>query len=140
MWLLAASTIRNMATTPEIVTAEELRELLKAPKRSKYHSKKCDCGSKHDSLKECRRSHDLQMMQRSGLISDLQEQVPFVLLPKHFLYGRTRPAVRYYADFTYMEKGIKVIEDTKSPATRTGLWMLKMRLMMEKYGIEVRLS
>lgn len=138
----------DMAQVPEIVTPEEFRRLVHKRAVTKFRSVRCGrdypwC-NKHDSLKEHGRAMELEMMQRSGLIKELQEQVPFELLPSHVLFGRKRPPVRYVADWTYWEQkgGIweKVVEDCKSKPTRTPVWMLKMRLMKEKYGIEARLS
>ena len=55
------------------------------------------------------------MLQKGGLISDLQLQVRFEICPKKYANKRAR---YYVADFVYTENGQKVIEDVKSPITR----------------------
>lgn len=50
--------------------------------KSKYHSRKTERhGMKFDSLKECKRYWELRALEEKGEISDLQRQVPFVLIP-----------------------------------------------------------
>lgn len=39
---------------------------------------------------------------------------------------------------TYTEDGKKVVEDTKSEATKTPLYRLKKRLLAERYGIKIK--
>ena len=52
------------------------------------------------------------------------------------LYGRRRPAVKYKADFRYIEKGETVVEDVKG--MRTPVYNLKRHLMKAVHGIEIR--
>ena len=50
--------------------------------KSKYHNKKVMIdGIKFDSKKEANRYQELKLMQRAGIISDLQRQVKYVLIP-----------------------------------------------------------
>ncbi len=100
-------------------------------RRNKYGNKKTELdGIVFDSKKEASRWAELVMLEKVGLISDLQRQVPFEIVPK---VGKDR--ARYYiADFTYMQAGKKVIEDVKSPATRLDqLYRLKRALVLWKY-------
>lgn len=121
---------------------------------SKYHSFKATTadGITHDSRKEARRWCELQMMQRAGVISDLQRQVKFVLIPT-----QTEPFPRfgkrgnrladgervvekectYIADFVYTENGERVVEDTKSDATKTKEYRIKKKLMLWVHGIKI---
>jgi hypothetical protein len=46
--------------------------------------------------------------------------------------------VRYIADFVYVERGAKVVEDCKG--VQTPMFRLKARVMLMEYGIEVRLT
>ena len=102
---------------------------------SKYHSKKTMVGDKvFDSKKEADRFVELALMEKGKYIQDLQTQVAFPLLPKS-KYGRE---IKYVADFTYYEDGKLVVEDVKSPITKTPLYRLKKRLMGEIYGIKVK--
>ena len=73
-------------------------------------------------------------MEKGKYIQDLKTQVTFPLLPKS-QYGRE---IKYIADFTYYEDGKLVVEDVKSPVTKTPLYRLKKRLMGELYGIKVK--
>ena len=88
-------------------------------------------GKKFDSRKEANRYCELKILQRAGKISDLKLQVPFVLIDKSDK-GR---AIRYIADFVYIEQGHTVVEDVKG--VKTDVYKLKKRLMAERYGIEI---
>jgi len=90
-------------------------------KRSKYRSQKVEQdGITFDSKKEARRWAELQAMQAEGRISGLQRQVAFELAPGVRLDGeaRKKPALRYVADFVWMENGMQVVADCKSAPTR----------------------
>lgn len=74
-----------------------------------------------DSRKECRRSIELEIMQRGGVISHLERQKAFELQPGYVNNkGEKIRPITYVADFYYYDKdrGIWVAEDVKSPATR----------------------
>lgn len=111
-----------------------------APKRPKYGNKKAEAdGHVFDSEKERRRYHEICLQLRAGAISDLQMQVVFVLVPSVRLDGKMKPAVRYVADFVYMQQGAQVVEDVKSEATRKlPVYRLKKHLMKHVHDIEVR--
>ena len=59
--------------------------------------------------------------------------------------GRRVRAIRYRADFTYRQRlmtreGLSwalVVEDVKSRATRTKDYLLKRKLMKERFGIDI---
>lgn len=119
---------------------------------SKYHSKKITVdGETFDSKKEYRRYRELLLMEKAGLISDLQRQVKFLLIPtqyEHFpRYGKNgkelTPGKRvvekecaYYADFVYTENGRDVVEDTKG--VRTPEYIIKRKLMLHIHRIRIR--
>lgn len=99
---------------------------------SKYHNRRVVVdGLRFDSIKEAHRWCELCLLQRAGQITDLRRQVPFVLIPKS-AHGR---AVKYIADFVYIEGGREVIEDAKG--VRTAVYKLKKRLMAEQ-GKQIR--
>ena len=108
---------------------------------NKYGNKKWELdGKTFDSQREARRYQELRYMMRAGMITDLQTQVPFELIPSQRVGGKVveRP-VKYVADFVYTtEDGVRVVEDVKSPATRTPQYVIKRKLMLHKYGIRVR--
>lgn len=102
---------------------------------SKYHAQKTVVGvNTYDSKKEANRAMELQYMEKAGLIRDLQEQVRFILQEEYVNNeGKKVHPISYLADFTYTQNGQKVIEDTKSPATRTQVYLLKKKIVMYKY-------
>lgn len=107
---------------------------------SKYGNKKIVAadGTKFDSLAELNRWSHLQMLQRGGHISDLRRQVVFEMVPSVKFAGaaRARPAIRYIADFVYLEQGAEVIEDVKG--VETPEFKIKRHLMKALLGREVR--
>lgn len=106
----------------------------------KYGNKKVITadGTKFDSLAELNRWAHLNMLQRGGHISDLRRQVVFEMVPSVKFAGaaRARPAIRYIADFVYVEQGVEVIEDVKG--VETPEFKLKRHLMKALLGLEVR--
>jgi hypothetical protein len=107
---------------------------------SKYGNRKTEIdGIVFDSQKEAQRYAELRLLERAGEIQNLQRQVPFVLIPKQVRDGKTieRPVV-YKADFVYTEKGEEVVEDVKSQATKTKEYILKRKLLLWQYGIQIK--
>lgn len=95
-------------------------------------------GITFDSAREATRYRELVLLQRAGEITDLQRQVPFVLIPAQVdANGKVieRP-VRYVADFAYSEKGVYTVEDAKG--VRTKEYIIKRKLMLQKYGIRIK--
>lgn len=116
------------------MTLDEYRALTPARKPSKYRNRPVVVdGIRHDSRKEARRWADLQLLERSGKISDLKRQVVFPL----DVNGHSICA--YIADATYLEAGVFVVEDTKSEITRKNpVYRIKRKLLKALRGIEVR--
>ena len=109
-------------------------------KASKYHAEKDKRGNlKFDSRKEARRYDALVLLLRRGEISDLRVQPEFTLIEAYTMPGGERVrAMRYRADFSYRKNGELIVEDVKSAATRTRVYLNKRKMMQEKYGITVR--
>lgn len=112
---------------------------------NKYHARKTEAdGMMFDSQKEANRYAELKLMQRAGLIKDLQMQKKFCLIPTlEGTNGKIKQRATYYiADFVYWEKiGDRwkcVVEDVKSPATKTAVYRLKKKLLLWRYGYEIR--
>lgn len=112
------------------------------PKRSKYGAKKQEVqlldGTMYtfDSVKEARVYKDLEIRLRAGEISNLQLQVPYVLVPSQKLSnGKTERASKYIADFVYEEDGKTKVVDAKG--FRTDIYKLKRKLMLYVHGIEI---
>lgn len=131
-----------------LMTMDQYRELTgktkqaKPAKPSKYKNTKVVIdGHAFDSKKEGKRYIDLKLMQRAGQIQDLRMQVSFELMAgvKFENEKRKKPALRYVADFVYVQGGLKIVEDVKSKATRRlPAYRQKKHLMMLVHGIEIR--
>ena len=125
----------------------------------KYHNKPTervtDSGAvlRFDSQKEARRYDELSALERAGQIRDLRLQVDFTLQEAYTdTEGRRVRAIRYKADFTYLEKSFAdedgfyeeklhwylVVEDVKSRATRTKEYIMKRKLMKERFNIDIQ--
>ena len=105
-------------------------------KRSKYGNKKTGC---HASKKENARARDLRLKLQGGLISSLREQVSYILIPAQVNEdGKMEQPVSYIADFVYVdnETGKTVVEDTKG--FRTKDYIIKRKLMLERFGITIK--
>ncbi len=106
--------------------------------RSKYNAKKITVdGIRFDSQKEYNRYTVLKLMEKSGVISNLQQQVKYELIPANRRHdGKLERAVNYYADFVYTQNGYTVVEDVKGFKTKE--YVIKRKLMLDRYGIEIR--
>jgi hypothetical protein len=94
-------------------------------------------GIKFDSLREAARYRRLKEMEEAGLIGELQLQVSFVLAGAViFADGTKKRALRYVADFTYVEGGAYVVEDVKGMLT--DMYKVKRHLMKAILGIDIR--
>lgn len=115
----------------------------------KYHNKKITRnGITFDSQKEARRYGELLLLARAGVITDLQRQVEFVLIPTQReadtigVRGGVKKgkvielAVKYVADFVYKENNKTVVEDTKGFKTKD--YIIKRKLMLYVHGIKIK--
>lgn len=117
--------------------------------RAKYCNQKCSYdGMTFDSKRERDRYCELKLLLQAGQISELQCQVPFVLVPEARepdtlgpRGGRRRgriieKAVVYVADFVYQEDGKTVVEDAKGHRTKE--YIIKRKLMLHMHGIRIK--
>lgn len=109
--------------------------------RSKFFSKKVVVdGITFDSKKESQRYLQLKELEKEGKIKDLELQKEYVLQDKFKLNGKTRRAITYRADFTYISTidNRVHVEDVKSPYTKKDkVYRIKKKLFEYKYGIEL---
>lgn len=114
---------------------------IKPKKKPKYNNTKL---GGYDSKKEHMRASQLKLMQIGGLISDLQEQVKFELIPSQYglidgKYKCIEHACFYYADFTYYKKhfdgDVFTVEDVKG--VKTEVYRIKKKLMLHVHGIKI---
>lgn len=111
--------------------------------RNKFNAAKIKLdGMTFDSNKEYKRYIELKALQQRGEIKELHHHTKFELAPKTKIEGekRTKPALRYFADFTYFTtEGVYVVEDVKSIATRKlPSYRNKKHLMKTVHNIDVR--
>ena len=126
----------------------------------KYHNKPTErvtpSGAvlRFDSQKETRRYDELAALEQAGAIRDLRMQVDFTLQEAYTdAEGRRVRAIRYRADFSYKKRPaywtgyerqcpddgwILVVEDVKSRATRTKEYIMKRKLMKERFNIDIQ--
>ena len=122
-----------MSGEGETISAEQYRAM-QPVKRSKFGNVKTEVdGIRFDSKAEARRYSELKLLESAGEIWGLIRQPRFDLVVEGAKIGT------YVADFHYYEKDhwTRVIEDVKSPATKTPLYRLKKRLVKALYGIDV---
>lgn len=97
-------------------------------------------GIKFDSKAEGRRWQELCLLQDAGMISDLKPH-PRYELQRGFTNWRgerIRP-IHYTGDFYYVEGSHPVVEDVKSPASKTQAYQIRIKLFQFMYqGIEFR--
>ena len=109
---------------------------------SKYGAVKTEIdGITFASRHEANRFIELKYMERAGLIKDLQLQRVFTLIgTQKDKDGKVlEHPVKYIADFVYKDQSGKiVVEDAKSAATRTPVYLIKRKLMLSIYGIRIQ--
>lgn len=123
-------------------------------RRRKYGNTKIIVdGIQFDSKREAARYQELKLLERAGVISFLQRQTKFQLIPdqhapSNAVYtkgprkGQRKPGklleheCSYIADFCYIQNGETVVEDAKG--YRTEVYRIKKKLMLERYGIHIR--
>ena len=103
----------------------------------KYHNKKTVAdGIKFDSKLEAERYAQLKMLERAGVIRDLELQPEYELIPSFRKNGKTWRRTVYKADFRYIlaEGDRIIIEDVKgSTALITDVFRLKQKVFEYRY-------
>ena len=130
-------------------------KIAQSKRKNKYNAKKVIIdGIGFDSEKEGMRYIVLKKAQEEGIISDLELQPQYIILPaikgtrvKHFIrkpdkieeYTIQQP-IRYTADFRYVKNKEVVVEDIKgSKYTVSRDLPLRLKLMRYFNGIDVRI-
>ena len=110
---------------------------------SKYGARKAYLdGIMFDSIKEAQRYKELRLLELAGDIKELQCQVKYVLIPAQRIGGKVAEReCAYIADFVYYETDreggwVKVVEDVKGYHTKE--YIIKRKLMLERYGIRIK--
>jgi len=105
--------------------------------KAKYRNVKTDRqltdGSvkKFDSSKEANYFDLLKQKERAKLISNLDLQPEFDIIPSVMHNGKTLRKIVYKADFSYIENGITYVIDVKG--FRTSVYQIKKRLFLLQY-------
>lgn len=98
---------------------------------SKYGAEKARCrhGHEHASRREAQRCAELHLLERSGAISDLEQQPQFwfVINGRQVKHPNGR-RVGYRADFAYSENGKRIIEEVKGFAAAD--WVLRRAIFV----------
>lgn len=93
----------------------------------------------YDSEKEFDRHHELKFLEKQGLVSKLQRQVPLLIQEPCERHGERINGITYVADFCYCENGEDVVEDVKGFDENTQKFILtkdfklKWKLFQYKY-------
>lgn len=129
-----------MSIGTQRMTIEQYRDAPKRRDQRKYRNEPTVVGDiRFDSKAEAKRWFELQVLQREGLVSDLQRQVRYQLIPATARPsgGKERPC-DYIADFVYVDARSKetVCEDVKGAITPE--FRIKRKLMLWVHGIEIR--
>ena len=124
----------------------EVKRSWRTPVKNKYGNKRVGT---HASKKEHGRYAQLQQWQRAGIISNLREQVPYILIPAQYIECGTNlkgkpirvcveKSCKYIADFVYTdnETGQTIVEDTKG--VLTDVYKIKRKLMLYVHGIRIK--
>lgn len=111
-------------------------------KRMKFGNKKIMADDDtFDSQGEYRRWCDLQLMQKAGVISELERQVSFVLAPSVVIDKRKKPEMKFTLDFQYKSGGELVLEDFKSPSTaKETAFIMRRHLLKSVHGLDVKIT
>lgn len=122
--------------------------------KSKYHNKKVEWqGITFDSKREMQRFLVLKEAEDNGIISDLELQPRWELLPakkeKYVKHLKTKDKIcertitlpiHYTADFSYIKDGKLIVEDVKSsPKLLSKDVPLRLKMMKYFHDIDVRL-
>lgn len=103
----------------------------------KYHNTKTVAdGIKFDSKLEAERYAKLKILERAGVIRNLELQPEYELIPSFRKNGKTWRKAVYKADFRYIlaDGNRIIIEDVKgSTAVITDVFRLKQKLFEYKY-------
>lgn len=122
-------------------------------KRPKYGNRKVALnGMEFDSAKERDRWIALKDAESKGIISNLERQVTYELIPKIteqvVVHKKTKDIVKekfvqhpltYTCDFAYMKDGNLVVEDVKaSPKFIDETYKVKEKVFRYKFGFSIR--
>ena len=137
--------------TSQSAAAPQTQEEAKPAKTPKYRNKRTPRTMPNgktilfDSSGEAKRYDELSLLLRAGKIDDLRLQENFTLQEAYTTAEGDRiKAIIYTADFTYWEldetgaRTVRVVEDFKSNPTRTKTYLMKRKMLRDRFGIAIR--
>ena len=85
------------------------------------------------SRAEMNRYAELRMMERAGIIRDLEIQPEYILQAAYIRGGKKIQAIKYRADFRYLNTSTAciIVEDCKG--MKTEIYKLKKKLLLAQY-------
>ncbi len=101
---------------------------------AKYRNRKTSYnGIRFDSQREASRYRELLLLEEAGTIRTIELQ------PRYDLVVNGHKLGFYRGDFRYIDvaTGKSVLEDVKSPVTKTAVYKLKKKLVKALHGIEI---
>lgn len=105
---------------------------------NKYRNKKIVCDDiKFDSKKEANYYLKLKMLQKTGVIKNLELQKEFILQPSFKLNNKTYRKIAYKADFSYVTDDDDKLHVVDVKGFKTDVYLLKKKMLAYKYGIEI---
>ncbi|MDL2276355.1 DUF1064 domain-containing protein [Breznakia sp. OttesenSCG-928-G09] len=106
---------------------------------SKYRAKKTVVdGITFDSKAEARHYQELKLLERAGLIKELELQPKYELQPSFKKNGKTVRAINYVADFRYFDvrENKTIVVDVKG--MKTPVYELKKKMVEYRYGVDIK--
>lgn len=137
---IALSDIHKLSPSAQAQIAKKLgQQIAEKERRQKYNAQPDTRGEiRFDSRSEARRYDELMVLLKAGQIRDLRLQPQFTLQEAYTTpEGNRVRAIRYQADFSYCTEAGLVVEDVKSKATKTRVYAIKKKLMLERFGISI---
>jgi len=102
---------------------------------NKYHNKKIIIDNiRFDSKKEASRYQELKILEKAGMIVDLELQPKYLLQDKFKYRGKIQRAIHYIADFRYIDvkSSQLIVEDVKG--FKTEIYKLKRKIFLKQYS------
>lgn len=109
--------------------------------KPKYNNKKVVYDNiSFDSKKEANRYYELKILEKAGVIKDLELQKKFIIQDKIKTNQGIIREINYIADFYYFDVDLNkyVIEDVK--AIKTKDFILKFKFILNKYDCIFRIN
>lgn len=145
---LTSADLARLGPAAQKQVLDKLVGAQKQKKRSKYGNRKVvRDGIKFDSEREAARFSELKVLRAMGKIRDLRLQANFTLVEGYTtIEGKRIKPMVYRADFTYKRAAepdcngtvywLREVEDAKGAKTKD--YLLKKKLMQDKFGITIR--